>query len=162
MSKSVATITTSTNESFFLGALKSDGSQQTSGTTNLLLKGQTVNFKLDTGAEVTVINRQTFQRLLRIQLQPTSKTLLGPSQHPLKVTGQFEATLTKDDRTTTQTIFVVPDLKTNLLGLPAIISLQLLSRSTLLPRTARQTTYSRNFPPCSKGWVILGRTIALR
>ena len=100
LSKSVATTTTTTDESFFLGTLKSDDTQQTSWTTNLLLKGQTVNFKLDTGAEVTVINRQTLQRLPRIQLQPTSKTLLGPAQHPLKVTGQFETTLTKDDRTT--------------------------------------------------------------
>ena len=95
----MATTTTTTDEFFFLGTLKSDDTQQTSWTTNLLLKGQTVNFKLDTGAEVTVINRQTLQRLPRIQLQP-SKTLLGPAQHPLKVTGQFETTLTKDDRTT--------------------------------------------------------------
>ena len=44
------------------------------------------------------------------------------------MTGQFQASLTKADQTSTQTIFVVPDLKSNLLGLPALIALSLISQ----------------------------------
>ena len=152
----MATTTTTTDESFFLGTLKSDDSHQTSWTTNLLLKGQMVNVKLDTGAEVTVINRQTLQQLPRIQLQPTSKTLLGPAQHPLKVTGQFGTTLTKDDRTTTQTIFVVPEIKTNLLGLPAIIALQLLSRINSTTKDCTADHIQQEFPSLFQGLGNLG------
>ena len=131
-------------------------SQYTSSTANLFLKRQTVNFKLDTGAEVTVINRQTLQRLPRTQLQPTSKTLHGPAQHPLQVTGEFETTLTKDDRTTTQTIFVVPEIKTNLLGLSAIISLQLLSRINSTTKDCTADYLQQEFPSLFQGLGNLG------
>ena len=44
--------------------------------------------------------------------------------------GQFEASIAKagDKKSTTQTVYVVKDLKVNLLGLPAIMSLHLLSQ----------------------------------
>ena len=130
--------------------------QQTSWTTNLLLKGQTVNFKLETGAEVTVINRQILQRLPRTQLQPTSKTLLGPVPHSLKVTGKFETTINKDDRTTTQTIFVAPEIKTNLLGLPAITSLQPLFQINSTTKDCTADHIQQEFPSLFQGLGNLG------
>ena len=47
---------------------------------------------------------------------------------PLTVLGQFTANLTFKHITCKQTVFVVKDLKNNLLGLPAIASLNLISR----------------------------------
>lgn len=63
-------------------------------------------------------------------LKPATQTLLGPSQQPLNVIGQFEASIAKagDKKSTTQTVYVVKDLKVNFLGLPTITSLHLLSQ----------------------------------
>ena len=47
---------------------------------------------------------------------------------PLTILGQFTANLTFKHITCKQTVFVVKDLKNNLLGLPAITSLNLISR----------------------------------
>ena len=46
-----------------------------------------VEFKIDTGADVSVISELTFQELKRVALQPTSRSLTGPSQLPLPVRG---------------------------------------------------------------------------
>ena len=89
--------------------------------------GQPIQFKMDTGAEVTAINEDTFKRFSKVQLQRPTRRLPGQSQQPLEVTGQFQVSLTKADQTSTQTIFVVPDLKSNL-GLPALIVLRLISQ----------------------------------
>ena len=113
-------------EAVFLGALTETGQSAWKATVQVL--GQPIQFKMDTGAEVTAINEDTFKRFSKVQLQRPTRRLLGPSQQPLEVTGQFQASLTKADRASTQTIFIVPDLKSNLLGLPALIALRLISQ----------------------------------
>jgi hypothetical protein len=87
-----------------------------------------VQFKLDTGAEVTAIREETYQALKGIRLKESTKMLYGPSHQPLNVVGQFCSTLSKGQASSEQTIFVVKGLKMNLLGLPAIIALQLISK----------------------------------
>ena len=102
--------------------------QQLPWTAILLVKGQEVSFKLDTGAEVTAVSEETFRQLGGGTLQRPSKVLYGPGQHTLDVRGQFTTTLRFDQRSSLQPVFVVRGLKNNLLGLPAIVSLQLLRR----------------------------------
>ena len=99
-----------------------------SWTTTLTIKEKKVNFKLDTGAEVTAISEQAYQSLTGIELQKASKVLYGPSHQALDVIGEFTEKITHQRRSVLQTIFVVRDLKTNLLGFPAITSLHLLCR----------------------------------
>ena len=53
--------------------------------------------------------------------------LYGPTCNALEVIGQFVATLKTDERVSKQSIFVVRGLKSNLLGLPAITTLQLIN-----------------------------------
>lgn len=126
-SKTVAEITGEQSlDSAFLGTLQ--GGTPSSWSTTLLLNGEEVPFKLDTGAEVTAISELTYQRLKRVKLHPASRILYGPTQQSLRVTGQFQATLTKDRKTSTQTVYVISGLKSNLLGLPAISSLHLASQ----------------------------------
>ena len=54
--------------------------------------------------------------------------MFGPARQTLHVLGQFMATLEYQNHTSQQAVFVVRGLWNNLLGLPAIISLQLLYR----------------------------------
>ena len=88
-----------------------------------------VTFKIDTGAEVTAISKATWQSLGKPELQSPSKLLYGPAKKPLKNTGYFTSNLSHKAKISQQQIFVVDDLKTNLLGLPAIIALHLVTRT---------------------------------
>ena len=84
-------------------------------------------FKVDTGAEVTAITESVYKDLTKIHLQKASKILHGPTNQSLQVVGQFTTKLVYGLRSTEQIVFVVRGLKNNLLGLPAITALQLLS-----------------------------------
>ena len=80
-------------------------------------------FKLDTGADVTVISHELCKSLgtsLR-------KSHLKHSME-LEVMGEFEEILSYNGRYTSQRIFVIKGLRTNLLGLQAITALSLAAR----------------------------------
>ena len=53
------------------------------------VNGSQLQFKIDTGAEVTAISEQDYQRLKKSNLRPTPKILYGPSHHALETIGQF-------------------------------------------------------------------------
>ena len=110
----------------FLGTVESQ--QETQWTTLLKVNDVEVKFKIDTGAEVSAINEATFKHLNDVQLKKPTRLLYGPAMAPLTILGQFTANLTFKHITCKQTVFVVKDLKNNLLGLPAITSFNLISR----------------------------------
>ena len=93
------------------------------------MAGKKVTFKIDTGAEVTAISKVTWQSLDMPDLQSSSKLLYGPAKKLLKTTGHFTSNLSHKDKISQQRILMVDDLKTNLLGLPAIITLHLVTRT---------------------------------
>ena len=99
---------------------------ETSWTTNIRVNGETMKFKVDTGAEVTAVTKLALTQLGNVQLHPAAKTLCGPDRKPLKVLGQTSATLSHCGKSCIHDIFVVEKLKHNLLGLPAIKDLNLL------------------------------------
>ena len=113
-------------DSAYLSTLS--GELESIWSTTLRLEGTNVKFKLDTGAEVTAIREETYQALRGIHLMESTKMLYGPSHQPLNVLGQFRSMLSKGHMSSEQTIFVVKGLKMNLLGLPAITALQLISK----------------------------------
>ena len=129
--------------------------------TSILLNEVETVFKLDTGAEITAISKPVYERLKGVKLQPTSRLLYGPTRQPLKVLGQFQATLARNEKATTQTVFVIDGLQTNLLGLPAISSLQLASTVDMCEDGA---DIMQRFPSLFHGLGTLGEpyTIKLR
>ena len=128
--------------------------QATSWTTKIQLNGQETHFKLDTGAEVTAISRQTLMSLGKQKLDKPEKNLYGPSRTPLQVIGQFTAKLSRGENTITQPVYVVDGLKTNLLGLPAITQLNLAARVDAIANI--QTDIQQQFSPIFKGLGNLG------
>ena len=88
----------------------------------IAINGRKLNFKLDTGAEVTAISEQEYKKLDQPPLDPARSALYGPSRQPLQTAGQFTGKLRN---TAIQPVFVVKGLKTNVLGLPAITALKL-------------------------------------
>ena len=103
-------------DSAFLGAITPLG-QNRSWSIELNLNSKKMNFKLDTGTEVTAISEDSQGKLENISLQKPAKLFYGPMSQALHVIGQFFGTLKSDER---EYIFVVRDLKNKLLGLPAI------------------------------------------
>ena len=130
--KSIADVTTpheSQVSDYDMAYLNTVGSSQTtSWNCTVLLNDQEVPFKVDTGAEVTVISEDSWKSLGLSEAKPPTKKLHGPDRQPLKVRGELYATLSYGGHQCTQPVFIVKHLQHNLLGLPAIQALQVLSQ----------------------------------
>ena len=70
----------------------------------------------------------------RVNLQKAIRPLQGPAGQPLKVLGQFTSH-TQTKSSTSEMIYVVQGLKSNLLGFPAIQNLRLIHRVDLVSKT---------------------------
>jgi len=110
------------------------------------LEGKDVCFKLDTGAEVSVVGENILHSLNVKRLQKPTKRLCGPDRKPLKVLGEITLTLAYKNRSCSQPIYVVKDLQQNLLGLPAIKALHLLA-----PIDTVNTPILEQYPTLFKG-----------
>ena len=83
-----------------------------------------------------------------------TKAIWSLNRQCLDVIGQFEETLHFKERSALQTIFVVRGLKTNLLGLPAIISLNLASRVDTTTVADYKSLVEESFPRYLRDLVI--------
>ena len=113
-----------------------------------------MQFKLDTGSEVTVISDKTFKTLGCQELKTSSKILYGPGKQPLDVMGQFVAKITHNNAHSQEPIFVVRGLNSNLLGLPALRALQLVARTDAISQYEEQI--HRKYPHLFIGMGTLG------
>ena len=87
----------------FLSAVIS--TDETFWTANIPVNGETMKFKVDTGAKVTAVTKLALTQLGNAQLHPTTKTLCGPDRKPLKVLGQTSATLSHSGKSCIHDIF---------------------------------------------------------
>ena len=117
----------------------------------LKLANQTLEFKIDTGAEVTAISDVAFRAFKGLKLDRPKKMLYGPARTLLKVIGQFEGELFYRGKTTKQNVYVVNGLRTNLLGLPAILALKLVAKLEETVETSLHTIV-KNILHYSRGW----------
>ena len=136
----------------FLGALIN--SSDNSWTSILRIAGKRIQFKLDTGAEVTAISETTYHKLDKIPLQKSSRSLQGPAGQSLTVLGQFTRRVSYAKRSSNEVIFVVCGLKNNLLGLPAIQNLRLVKKVD--STTSTTTAIRERFPTVFEGLGTLG------
>ena len=98
-------------------------------------------------------------------LKNPQKVLYGPSRHPLQVVGQCHSNLSFKGRVCKQQVFVVKDLKRNLLGLPAITSLHLAQRldaTTCLETSLNAGDISKRFPNLFTGLGNLGEEYSIQ
>ena len=96
----------------------------------LQLGNTKVKFRIDTGADETVIPDHVYNELQDVNpLKEADKKLFGVgSKNVLPVVGMFTAVLQWKNKTTTQNIYVVEGMHKALLGNPAIDELHLISR----------------------------------
>lgn len=110
-----------------------------------------VTFKIDTGADVTVLPPHLASTY---PLKESKAKLFGANKTRLNVLGQFEATLSYKKRSITQSLFVVENLQQPLLGRDAIQSLkiiQLINQAVLKDDMAKDVSAYTEFPGLWKG-----------
>lgn len=93
------------------------------------IAGKNINFKLDSGADVTCISDVDYDKLTpKPILNATEKKLIGENGHSLLTKGHFTANLRVNERSCLETVYVVSNLSTPLLGKPGIEKLGVLKR----------------------------------
>ena len=110
-------------------------------TATIRVNGVPMEFKIDTGADVSVLPESALQHLKGIRLQPSSKRLTGPNAQALVVRGQFLATCTYKDQHVREEFFVVQNVHTALVGRPAIEALGLVTRIGSIRKSNIQEKY---------------------
>ena len=93
----------------------------------VLVDGKEVIFKVDTGVKVTVLTENILTQLNLKKLRKSWKSLCGPDQRHLSVLGELLVSLSYKGKSCVQLVYVMKGLRVNLLGLPAIQALGILS-----------------------------------
>ena len=70
-----------------------------------------LNFKIDTGADVSVISEQAFKTLGIEKLSKSGKVLFGPAAVPLCAVGQVRTCLEHTSHTCEQALYVVKEIQ---------------------------------------------------
>lgn len=131
-------------KSFFLGSVSCKNNMWAA---DVQIKGKVLKFKLDTGADVTAISdsdlRDLFQGAKMPVLHKPEKPLLGPGKIQLQVAGYAKMQLAYKGKQTEEKVYVVKNLSTPLLGLPAITALGLLIRVDSVTMDSLKATYPK-------------------
>ncbi|XP_069125619.1 uncharacterized protein [Argopecten irradians] len=110
----------------FLGAVNKEKSHP--WITNIKIKNVDIPFKIDTGADVTVISEREHQKMYNVKLSKSTKNLHGPGNSKLCVLGKFHCEIESRDKISVEEIFVVKGLSQALLGRPAIQALGIIEK----------------------------------
>lgn len=89
-------------------------------TENIALNKRTLQFKVDTGADVLVISSADYCKACDGHLRTPERILTGSAQQPLHIYGRFKGRLRRRDTELQQDVYVVSGLHRPLLGRPAI------------------------------------------
>jgi len=152
------TRTASSVQAVFIDTLGDTNLDKSPWRQSLSLNGHQIHFKLDTGADVTVIPLSVYKQLKNTTLRYPEKILYGPGNQKLLVRGCFLGTLRLGRKEVKQEIYVLPELQVPLLGRPAIESLSLLQRVNFVGVTAVQQKYPKLF----EGLGIMGSEYKIR
>ena len=101
--------------------------------------GTLIDFKLDTGADVTAIPLTTFNSLANVKLMETNRILKGPGQEDLQVRGKFMTDLRWQQKCSQEEVYVIDKLQKPLIGRPAIEHLGLLVRVRVIQESCLQS-----------------------
>ena len=108
---------------------------------------------------MTAVGEDTYKSLDPGPLKKPSKVLYGPTQQRLNAIGQFTAKITVGSRMCKQTIFVVRGLCRNLMGLPAITSLDVARQ---IGETIVASNVKEHFPKIFDGLGNLGEEYLIK
>ena len=111
---------------------------------NVEFEGTQHLFKLDTGADVTVVSPSMVPRNKR-PLERSHKKLFGAGHVEITCLGKFTANLIYQNNKTMQDVYVVEGITEALLGRPAIAALKMIERVNAVTSNM-ETQYRAEFP----------------
>ena len=111
----------------FLGVVHNPETKSSPWMSTVSINERKIRFKVDTGADVTVIPENEYCSEVDGPLTPSSMILSGPDGKTLKVHGKFTAKMVSSNHKCNQDVYVMQGLGTPLLGRPAIQSLEILA-----------------------------------
>ena len=117
------------DEKFFLGAVSSSGEYEEPWIIGLRINNKLIDFKIDTGTDITIITEEMFGSLpSRPKLEPSNVVLSSPGER-LNCKGQFATQINHKCETYQSMIFVVAGKHSNsLLGRNAARKMGLIQR----------------------------------
>ena len=144
------------DEEFFLGELTELAAVQAgagdSWKAKVKLNGQLAEFKVDTGADVTVIPPSVYYSLKPTPLlSKATKELMGPCKQKLGCLGTFIAELQVQDKCAREQVYVVEDLERALLGREPAERLKVISRLDSLSSDDYKTKVAEKHPNLFRG-----------
>ena len=96
-----------TSQHFFLGAIKSGTSEEEPWSITLRINQKPVQFKIDTGADISVMSELTYQALPKCpELQPSNAILSSPGGK-LNCKGRFTANIVLKENTYREDIYII-------------------------------------------------------
>jgi len=104
-----------------------------------------VHFKIDTGADVTVLGLPTFLKLSNVTLTPPDGRLEGPDGNAVNIAGKFDCLLSYKGVTSLQTIYVIHPGDRASRRRPALKALHIIGTIREV-NTADTTKYRNLFP----------------
>ena len=114
-----------------------------------------IEFKLDSGANVTFLRESTNHKLqVKPEPQRTNNVLLGPCNYMMECRGKYSTKLSIDERSTEEEIYVIRDLERPLLGRHAAQSPNLLTRVNSMAKGGYKAKVKHKYP---KLFIGLGR-----
>ncbi|CAC5397534.1 unnamed protein product [Mytilus coruscus] len=128
------------------------------GQQNFFIRKKEIDFKIDTGADVTVISDSDLKGINNIELMKANKRLSGQGNTNLNVVGKFQCMLETKDKFSVQDIYVVKGLSKPLLGRPAIQALGVIYKvnvSSVIASSEANNYYRGKYPKIFNG---LGKT----
>ena len=106
-----------------------------------------MEFKLDSGADVTVVPVNTYTSLgNKVKLVPSNKVLLGPCRYKMDCVGKFSAHLKVDKAEIHEDVYVIKDLETPLLSRQAAEKLQLITRVQSVESNEYKASVTAKYP----------------
>ncbi|KAL6455308.1 hypothetical protein MHYP_G00362590 [Metynnis hypsauchen] len=157
-SKAVHEVKGEEEDAVFLGCITTEGDPWR---VNIKVHNSNVTFKIDTGADVTVLPQSDFQKIFRKNpplVNKATKPLLGPGRSPLDVVGVARLLLRRGERKVMEDTYVVRHLHTALLGRSVSCRLGLVARlDSVTVETLKQT-----YPKLCKGLGELRQPYAIK
>ena len=141
---------------FFLSQLTEvdmvEGNSKESWKAEVKLNEHAVKFKVDTGADVTVLPPNIYHSLVpKPSLSKSNKALMGPCNHKLCCLGNFTAKLCVDGNVVRELIYVVKYLERPLLGRDAAEKLKLVNRVDTVSSDDSKTKIASKHPQLFTG-----------
>ena len=116
------------------------------------VNGHKVNFKLDSGADVSAIPDIIFHQMASpLALVKLDKKLYGPCRTTLNCKGKFKAVLRHEQKCCTEDVYVVEGLEGSLLGINACQRLEMIVRVDAVEGKTTSEVHQQRYPKLFKG-----------